>query len=92
MRNFFGIPNLVQPPTQMRMRGIEPLDENPQPPEHTRLTKHQKPAIDSTIDTIVQTHPELVRLIAKWPKLPKNYREAILETIHVQTGCEVERT
>ena len=74
----------------MRARGVEPLAIEPQTFTQQRLKENNTSASDRTSDSILQKHPELASIIRAWPTLSKNYREAILETVHVQTGCEVE--
>jgi hypothetical protein len=59
-------------------KNVQPIDSKDFTDEKER---DQKNHFDTKFDSILQKHPELARLIAAWPNIPKNYREAIISTV-----------
>ena len=69
-------------------RGLEPLSENRQGVENKALTENQYLVLSTSLDKILQKHPEVKAIIETWPNLPEHIKAAIKAL--VQT-CETEK-
>jgi hypothetical protein len=58
-------------------RGFEPLNQNLQPTKNKKLTENTNPVLSTSLDKIVQKHPDLAQLIKVWPELPEHTKAAI---------------
>lgn len=58
-------------------RGFEPLNENPQLTNNTRLTENKVSVLSTSLDKSAQKHPELEQIIKVWPELPEHTKKAI---------------
>jgi len=48
------------------------------------LTKTKNPVFDTSLDVLLQKHPEIEQIIVAWPELSEQSREAILDIIERQ--------
>ena len=45
--------------------------------QNQQLTKTENPVFDTSLDKILQKHPDLTALVEAWPVLPEHIRQAI---------------
>jgi hypothetical protein len=76
-------------------RGFEPLNEKPQSAENKALTENKNPVLDTSLDKILQKHPDLALVVERWPDLPDTIKQAVKALVEIQpkanghtAGCE----
>jgi hypothetical protein len=65
-------------------RGFEPLNENQQPVDNKALTQSENPVLATSLDKILQKHPDLAQVVERWSNLPIRIKAAIIAIVHVK--------
>jgi hypothetical protein len=71
-------------PQKIAPRGFEPLNENQQPVDNKALTENQNPVLATSLDKILQKHPDLALVVERWPNLSDTIKQAVKTLVESQ--------
>ena len=73
----------------VRVIGVEPTSHIQQPIVNKALTENVNPVLATSLDILVQKHPDLEQIISAWPKLPEHTKQAIKSLAQTRTKGKI---
>jgi hypothetical protein len=61
----------------MEAGGFEPPNTNLQTSNNKALTENKNPVLSTSLDILLQKHPDLQAVITVWSELPEHIKQAI---------------
>jgi hypothetical protein len=67
----------IFPLAEIAPRGFEPLKGKSQLLDNKILTENQNSVLSTSLDKVLQKHPEIASVIQAWPNLPESIKTTI---------------